>query len=450
LRQLFSEHKIAPALKSLVNSKSEDICDLVIECSGMKGDRVHSFIEANQGKVNKEIKLIPALTAHLPATVIPELCKFQQIQRIWSDTRVIVMSDETAPVLRGALAEEYNYTGKGVTVAVIDTGIYPHEDLTIPTNRIIAWNDLVGNILFPYDNHGHGTHVAGIICGNGRASQGKYKGMAPEARLVGIKVLDQTGTGKLSDLILGIEWCLNNLTTLNIKVINLSLGTRVQGYYREDPLCRATAAAWRNGVVLCATAGRVDGDYELCNNPGNNPEIITVGNADFEKTLTREDIRLNQWRGGRYSFNRFTIPDLVASGTDVVSLKADGGYCTYSGASMATPIVTGGIALLLEKWPNCKPHQVKYLLTEKAGDSGLGVNLQGAGVLNLGKILGVSQKKNSNGSGVQNLLSLALKSILGFFGVDSTGSTTVNDVLLLALTLFDKFIAKKPQQHTLE
>jgi serine protease AprX len=443
LRQLFGGQKISPALTSLVNSKSEEMCDLIIECSGLKLDRVHSFIETNQGQIGKEIKLIPAFNVKMPIASVTELCKFQQIQRIWSDSRVTVMSETTVPGLRGALAEEYDYTGKGVTVAIVDTGIYPHEDLTNPNNRIIAWNDLVDNILFPYDNHGHGTHVAGIIGGNGRASQGKYRGIAPEARLVGVKVLDQSGTGKLSDLLLAIEWCLSNLGTLKIKIINLSLGTRAQAFYREDPLCRATSAAWRNGLIVCSTAGRVGSDYELCHNPGINPEIVTVGNADFDKTLTCEDARLSERREGRGSFGNFTVPDIVAPGSDVVSLKTEGGYCTYSGASMATPMVAGGIALIAEKWPGCQPDQVKSLLTKKAGDSGLGVNLQGAGVFNLEKILGASRKKNSGRSAAQNLLSMALKTVLGFMGIDSGGNSTINDLFVLALTLFNKFFMKK-------
>jgi serine protease AprX len=429
----------------------------------MKLDRMVSFIETNQGQVGKEIRLIPALTVNLPVASVVELCKFQQIQRIWSDSRVTVMSETAVPGLRGALAEEYDYTGKGVTVAIIDTGIYPHEDLTNPTNRIIAWNDLIDNILFPYDNHGHGTHVAGIIGGNGRASEGKYKGVAPEARLVGIKVLDQSGTGKLSDVLLALEWCLRNLATLKIKIVNLSLGTRAQAAYREDPLCRATSAAWRNGLIVCSTAGRVGGDYEFCSNPGINPEIVTVGNADFEKTLTCEDARLTGVKAGQSSapvdpgdagmhakgrdlnraFEYFTVPDIVAPGSDVVSLKAEGGYCTYSGASMATPMVAGGIALIVEKWPGCQPDQVKSLLTKKAGDSGLGVNLQGAGVFNLEKILGASRKKSSVRSATQNLLSMALKTVLGFMGIDSGGNSTINDLFVLALTLFNKFFMKK-------
>jgi serine protease AprX len=469
LRQLFGGQKIAPALKALVNSEPEDRCDLLIECSGMKLDRIFSFIETNRGQVGKEIRLIPAVTVNLPAASVTELCKFQQIQRIWSDSRVTVMSETAVPGLRGALAEEYDYTGKGVTVAIIDTGIYPHEDLTNPTNRIIAWNDLIDNILFPYDNHGHGTHVAGIIGGNGRASEGKYKGIAPEARLVGIKALDQSGTGRLSDLILALEWCLCNLATLKIKIINLSLGTSAQADCREDPLCRATAAAWRNGLIVCSTAGRVGSDYELCNNPGINPAIVTVGNADFEKTLTCEDVRLSRMKGrqpftpvyvrdagmhgkgreARRSFDYFTVPDIVAPASDVVSLKAEGGYCTYSGASMATPMVAGGIALIVEKWPACQPDQVKSLLTKKAGDSGLGVNLQGAGTLNLEKILGTAHKKNSSRNATQNLLSRALKTVLGLLGIDSGGGSTTNDLLMLALTLFNQFLAKKPSD-TLE
>jgi serine protease AprX len=446
-QQFLAMRKLAPGLEQMnLQARSDKICQVMIETAGFRTERIWSFVEANQGRLEQEIKLIPIVTATLPTALLPELVRLAPVVKVWENTQVKILAEERPlPVYNGILAGEYRYTGEGVTIAVLDTGIAPHEDLIYPENRILAWNDLVGAQTAPYDDHGHGTHVAGLIAGNGRASRGRYKGVAPGARLVGLKVLDNFGCGRLSDLILGIEWCLGNRAALRIRIINLSLGTRSQSNYEHDPLCRAVALAWKKGIVICAAAGKTGLAYRDTDSPGGNQQIITVGNVNYQKPLTTNDERLQQWRKPAGVAPNFIIPDLVASGTNVVAVKRDGGYCTYNGASAAVSLVSGGAALVLERWPGLQPVQVKRLLKQKAGNAGLGRQLQGAGLLNLDRIFGVKGRRTTAPSNASNQLGkLFWKGLFNLFSKKTDRTPLkLNDILMVALPLVNQFLSGK-------
>ncbi|HEX3043366.1 MAG TPA: S8 family peptidase [Bacillota bacterium] len=388
--------------------------------NGRRLDRIAALIDANQGKIHKEIRMIPSLVADLPVESLEELARSRWVYRIWKDAPVYAMLNVAVPATGGTIPYQDGITGKGVVVAVLDTGVNPHDDLTTPSNRILAWKDILNSKNSPYDDNGHGTHVAGIIAGNGASSDGKYRGMAPNAKLVGVKVLDDEGSGTISDVISGIEWCIESLSALNIRLINLSVGSEAQETYRTDPLCRATTAAWEKGIVVCAAAGNSGPEPKTINTPGINPVIITVGNLDDRNTLSNIDDLISSSSSRGPTIDNLPKPDLVAPGTNITSLKTGGGYTTLSGSSMATPLVTGGAALILQKWPHLKPDQIKAVLMRKARDIGLGPNLQGSGTLDLEAIFqGIGKKNIFNGIINPNTLGL-LKSVMEM----ATGSTS--------------------------
>lgn len=398
-----------------VLSKSNSSRRLIVEVMSSRSlDRIGAMIDANQGKIHKEIRMIPSLVADLPFSSLEELARSRYVYKIWQDAPVYAQLDVAAPASGSLIPYQAGLTGKGVVVAVLDTGIDPHEDLTTPSNRILAWKDLVNKENSPYDDNGHGTHVAGIIAGNGRGSNGKYRGMAPDAKLVGVKILNEEGGGTISDVISGIEWCIDSLSALNIRVINLSIGSEVQESYRSDPLCRVTTAAWENGITVCAAAGNSGPGHGSINTPGINPVIITVGNLDDQNTLSNIDDILSPSSSRGSTLDEVIKPDLVAPGTNITSLKVGGGYTTLSGTSMATPLVTGAVALLLQKWSSLKPNQIKRALMRKARDIGVGPNLQGAGALDLEAIFEnqIKKKKPKENEPAPNLGGLLLKTIL--------------------------------------
>ncbi|HYH01679.1 MAG TPA: S8 family peptidase [Bacillota bacterium] len=380
--------KLSPLVRAQYNSPETigDKSRLIVELNRRKTDRIYSIIDSNQGKINRELRIIPSLAIELPNCCLEQLARSQFVKKIWYDARVKVCLDVAVPAIGGAAVHQMGFSGDGVVVAVIDTGIAPHPDLIIPENRILAWHNLVNDHSHPYDDNGHGTHVAGIIAGNGHSSGGRFCGVAPKARLIGIKALDSEGSGTLSTVISGIEWCLKNRTVFNIRIINLSIGALAQESYRSDPLCRATSAAWKEGIVVCAAAGNEGPDTGTINTPGINPPIITVGNSNDQQTLIGDDDWLNQTSSRGPTIDNISKPDLLAPGTKITSLWVKKNYKTLTGTSMATPMVSGASALILEKWPSLKPDEVKRLLIKNARSLGLGSSLQGAGVLDIEKI----------------------------------------------------------------
>lgn len=422
-------------------NKSNSTRRIIVEVMNRRGlDRIAAMIDANQGKIYREMQMLPSLVADLPFASFEELARSRYVYKIWRDSPVYAQLDVAVPSSGGLIPYQAGYTGKGVVVAVLDTGIDPHEDLIEPTNRILAWKDFVNQKNSPYDDSGHGTHVAGIIAGNGRYSNGKYRGIAPDTKLVGVKILDEEGGGRLSDVISGIEWCIHSLAALNIRAINLSIGSEVQESYRSDPLCRLTTAAWEKGITVCAAAGNSGPEIGSINTPGINPVIITVGNLDDKNTLTNIDDILNPSSSRGPTPDELDKPDLVAPGTNITSLRVGGGYTTLSGTSMATPLVTGAVALILQKRPDLKPDQIKTLLRRKARDIGVGPNLQGAGALDLQAIFEneAEKKRPKKNEPEPTLWELLLKTIfkMVFSHLSSGKQFKGNDLLKMALNVF--------------
>ncbi len=374
------------------SKKPEDKHRFMVEIAKRRNDNVSSIIEANQGKVYYEIGLIPLLVTELPFAALEELAGLRHVKKIWHDARVHTVLNIAVPTVGGNRVQEWGFTGKNITVAILDTGIYPHHDLTAPDNRIVAWADLVNQKKSPYDDNGHGTHLAGIIAGNGNSSNGKYKGMAPEARLVGVKVLNQDGGGLISTVISGIEWCLGKLDTLQIRIINLSMGSKAQESYRADPLCRAVTVAWQRGIVVCCAAGNEGPESGTINSPGINLRTITVGNLNDRLGLSATGGQLHQSSSRGPTLDNLVKPDLLAPGTKITSLLPGGGYHSLTGTSMSTAMVSGATAQIVQQRPSIKPDQIKALFKKNAKDLGLEPNLQGAGVLNMDHVFDYSIK----------------------------------------------------------
>ena len=213
------------------------------------------------------------------------------------------------------------YTGKGVGIAVIDTGIYPHPDLTYPHSRIVAFQDFVNGKTLPYDDNGHGTHVAGDAAGSGFLSGGLYRGSAPDADLVGIKVLDKHGRGTQSRILAGLNWAIENKARYNIRVVNLSLGSGQSGTRSpEDPLRQAVDKAVDAGLVVVVSAGNNGPNPNTISSPGNSPKVITVAAVDDNNTPTLEDDRIPSFSArGPVDGQK---PDLAAPGEGIVGPSA--------------------------------------------------------------------------------------------------------------------------------
>ena len=286
-----------------------------------------------------------------------------------------------------------SYTGKSIGIAVLDTGVYPHEDFIIPSNRIVAFKDFIHHRHVPYDDNGHGTHVCGIISGNGYHSNGKYTGIAPESHLVVGKILDASGNGAISTILKAIRWVIEHQYDYNIRILNISVGSESTEIDEEKSiLVQSVTAARDNGIVVVVAAGNNGPKRMSVTSPGISRKVITVGSSDDHKAILLGGNRIHHYSGRGPTKHQILKPDLVAPGSSIISCSPpyygkSAGYTTRSGTSMATPIVSGSVALLLEKNPNLTNEKVKHLLQMTATDLNLPKNQQGYGLLNIEKLL---------------------------------------------------------------
>ncbi|MFD1040389.1 S8 family peptidase [Virgibacillus byunsanensis] len=330
------------------------------------------------------------------------LVNCHHIKRVYYDREVTTLLDIATPSVRSDQLKHSGLMGDDVTIAVIDTGIYPHKDLE---GRIIAFQDFINNRSEPYDDNGHGTHCAGDAAGNGSLSRGKYKGPASMANLVGVKVLNKMGSGSLSTVIAGIDWCIQNQSKHNINVLSLSLGSSTQQSAEDDPVVKAVEKAWDNGMVVCVAAGNAGPSGQSIASPGISSKVITVGAVDDQNTVNRSDDQIAEFSSRGPTIDGLMKPDLVTPGVNIVSLRSprsfldktnsearvESDYFSLSGTSMATPICAGVVAQLLQKEPQLSPDQVKQQLIRACENMGQSHYAQGNGYLNAVNLL----KKNS-------------------------------------------------------
>jgi serine protease AprX len=285
-------------------------------------------------------------------------------------------------------------TGKGVTVAVIDTGIYPHEDYK---DRIIGWQDMVNGRPTPYDDNGHGTHCSGLVAGNGHMAGGHFQGAAPEANLVGVKVLSGEGGGAMSDVIRGIEWAIENKERYNIRVLSMSLGAPAMQKEKYDLVAKAVAKAYDAGIVPVVAAGNSGPFLETIGSPAISSKAFTVGAYDDKNTPDMADDTMAFFSSrGPTTADRTIKPDIASPGVNLVSTRSPGSaidheniprygddYILLSGTSMATPVMAGVAADIIQANPNLTPAQVISLVRSTALPIANTTQLaQGAGLVN--------------------------------------------------------------------
>ena len=290
-------------------------------------------------------------------------------------------------------AHDRQITGKNIGVAVLDTGIENHPDFINRNNRIIAFHDIINNGKAPYDDNGHGTHVCGILGGNGSASNGKYIGVAPECNLISVKVLDKKGNGNIADVIAGLKWVLENKRKFNIRILNISVGTPAKKELDENSrLVQAVNEVWDAGIIVVVAAGNNGPFPQTIGAPGNSRKVITVGASDDDLVVEMDGSKIKDYSSRGPTKECIIKPDIVAPGSNIVSCNGikfgkNNMYSVKSGTSMATPAVSGAIALLLSVHPQMNGRDVKVRLKNSAKDLELPINQQGWGCLNVRRLL---------------------------------------------------------------
>jgi serine protease AprX len=330
--------------------------------------------------------------------------------------------------LQGSLAEdeEIRFAGRGVTVAIFDSGVSPSSDFGANASTLVTEVDFTepdGRFSDPF---GHGTHVAGIIAGSGDASATAdsfrtFRGVAPGTRILSVKVLDHLGRGNVREVLAGIDWAIRYHEHHDIRVLVLPLGHPVDESHETDPLCEALEMAWEAGITVVVSAGNSGGGgFASITSPGNDPRVITVGAAeDWDTPESSDDIVASFSSRGPTAFDGVIKPDLIAPGTNIISLRSPGSYldtfldhfrvdpveyrdhprpeeivspyASLSGTSMAASIVAGAAAILLEQDPEATPDDIKARLmigTRKIDDA---IISRGAGLLDISASLNLGE-----------------------------------------------------------
>jgi serine protease AprX len=367
----------------------------------------YATMQGRGGLLHSRLHMIKGASFTIPVSALPLLEADPEIASVSIDHPMQVADDLTNSATGVGSAWNSGYTGAGVGVAVIDSGINDsHPDLwnsSETTSRVVYHQDFTGtsttNALgAKYDLYGHGTHVAGIIGGNGYLSGGQYEGVAPGVTLIDLRALDLNGAGTDSTVIAAIQQAIALKSTYNIRVINLSLGRGIAVGYAQDPLCQAVESAWKAGIVVVVAAGNYgrisifgSNGYGTVTAPGNDPYVLTVGATKSNGSSTAAAQTLASFSSkGPTTYDHVAKPDIVAPGNDVVSLSAKGAtlealypgelvtgsdnkndYFTLSGTSMATPAVAGAVALMLQEHSSLTPDQVKGRLMKTAYKMGL-------------------------------------------------------------------------------
>lgn len=330
--------------------------------------------------------------------------------------------------------------GQGVTIAILDTGIYPHIDFLLKRNRLVDFidiaqlnninikskstlatisqynnlyahiqsersdkNTIINSIVDvtssdfdyetliqlakqPYDNNGHGTAVAGILCGSGLVSNDKYKGVAPLSKICAIKAINDNGEGEGKNILLGMQYIFDNIASLGIKIACMSFGSNI---IDPDPFILGAEALWNSGVVVVASSGNDGPEQKTIKSPAASPKILAVGGIDYDE-LGKPFVTKFSSRG---PFGKFTRPDIVAPAVKITTTNKVGNYQPMSGTSMAAPIVAGIVACILSKYPNYTPDKIKELLITNTIVVDDNKNASGNGLIDIPKLLNKLPKK---------------------------------------------------------
>src|SRR5712692_2748386 len=432
--------KIHPMLQEGAQLGPSSVVRVIVQKTkaDVKGDSLLSHIAGAQ--LSEEFTVIPGFVATLPQAAVSLLALNPNVRYVSPDGPVDVIPGKqpkgskaaadpkapkqgshsrrrfdasklltTFPVDTGASAAwsagaGHPETGFGISVAVIDSGLdASHPDLG---GNVVAVN-VNRNSQTASDGYGHGTHVAGII--NGHDADDQYLGIAPDATLISVKVADDNGGAYVSDLLRGLDWVAAHHDDYGIRALNVSASVSFPESYATSPVDAAVEYLWNDGVAVVTSAGNLGAAPDaVWYAPGNDPQVITVGCLDENQTASPADDSLCPISSRGVTEDGFAKPDLVAPGRKIVStlaagingqgvslaaefperISADRQHISLSGTSMAAPMVTGAIALVLDRHPNLTPGQLKQLLT--ATTRRYPGQADGAGALNIGAALAAS------------------------------------------------------------
>ncbi len=407
---------VQPELLALAEKNPDGFVRVIVQ-KRSASDAAEQLVTELGGMVVQDLGLINAFAAEVPAKAITQFADSNAVRWVSLDAPMRSMQEDLpnppepdAAIDASRQVNVYNQVigadrlwnqdsklnGKGVAVAVVDSGVYKTGDL--PGSQLVEVDSNRG-YHDSKDRYGHGTFVAGVIAGNGNKSHGLHIGVAPKARIISVKVSDDIGSATASSVVAGLQWVYENVDKYNIRVVNLSLNSSVAAPYETDPLCAAVEMLWLRGIVVVVSAGN-SGTAPLYP-PANDPFVITVGATDDAGTPELDDDTVASFSAYGTTELGFSKPDLVAPGKNIIAFmpgnknlriaeehqlnRVTDHYFRMSGTSVSAPMVSGAVALLLQDEPNLTPDQVKHRLMVTANNDwpGYDSSRAGAGYLDI-------------------------------------------------------------------
>jgi serine protease AprX len=373
---------------------------------GFSADGARQAVESVGGRVTTELPIVDGVAAEVEHRALDALRSTRGVRAVTPNAPVRLLgkpgpkptpspsptpTPSRAPIYQTTNSDDLwaqGYNGAGVRVAILDTGVYRgHPDLQGPSgSRVVHCEDFTEEAIDDGSRHtvcedtfGHGTFMAGLVAGNGASSSGAYRGSAPAADIVSIKIAGFDGSADISKVLAGIQWAVAFKDTYGIRVLNLSLGTNSNQDYRLSPLNYAVERAWQAGIVVVVAAGNMGPAAQTIMKPADDPYVITVGaSSDMGTSPISDDVVAAFSGRGRTRSNNLAKPDVVAPGMHTVSLRSPGSataqkfpgsaigdyYFKGSGSSMATAVVSGIVAQMLQRDPTLTPDNVKNRLVK--------------------------------------------------------------------------------------
>ena len=392
----YKSKKLDPSLKHYLNNNCYKKYRVLIECSSLQ-DGISKRINSYRDTLVYSLENTNLICAILKPISINKLLEYPEVSYIYLDQYLFLcgLSISSANYISSSLKDS-KYTGKGISIGIIDSGVYPHKDLISPTNRISFFKDLINNYSFPYDDNGHGTAISGIVAGNGASSDGIYKGIAPNSNLYCYKAFDRHGKGLASNIIYSLDSLIQN----NINILCMPFELLNHSIFLIKHFNNLFSKAIGKNIIPIVPSGSNFNSPESIMGIATLDTCITVGGVDTSKKEIQE---YTYSSSGPYK--KLHKPDLSAACVNIVSLNSntsyiseknnvklyppilDINYTTFTGTSISCAYIAGLCALLLENNPSLKFKDILTTLKISCDSKGLSKEKVGNGIINILKLL---------------------------------------------------------------
>ncbi|MEG0371327.1 MAG: S8 family serine peptidase [Clostridium sp.] len=385
-----SKKKLDPYLKTLSKLTTRTKLPVLI---AYKGDikKIKTKIRNLGGTVTHEYSLTSTLAANILLTSIEKIGTLPEVKSLYYDHKAVLCIHKASKALCIDVSKSSNITGRDVTIGIVDSGIYPHKGLTQKQNTIKYFTDILNGGNKPYDDHGHGTYLGGIIASNFDYAQG----IAPDSSLCVAKAFDQTGYGTLSNILKGIEDIYKE--TPDMQILLLPFEVREMPELRVNPLYNTIKHLYENNVTIISPSGNNGPNAFSISQPGSYREVITVGGC----FMSDDNFKICNYSSRGPLKVDYTKPDVISICEGITSLKSDTlhkpksrllekesiGTSSFCGTSVSSALIAGMCALIIERYGNLPPKDIKSILSLGTKSIGENKNIQGKGIVMLDKIL---------------------------------------------------------------